>query len=1798
MAEREYLKKKLAERGLALTNGQLTNALQLQASHIRPELDSMGNKVWTNMDNLIPDLGYVNGYVNDLGSKNNRFMKMLLEEAQTNPAAMKKAGIDIASLERISKGIHPTTEKEIATLRGIAKKHMAFLGPNSDSFYRPLMVDEGLAYRQQTGYYKKPIPTYQQRINSGQFKGLKVGKAKASANKNKTATVPVPKGAQAFKLSSLLGRGAGAFGAIGLAASLLPSLMQNRYKDGIVSVPGPKGAGDVVPAMLSPGESVIPSKISKKYAPLIGAMISDSIPGYDGGLFDYPPTPPRGLSGDYYDFSKPPAYTTPTPATPKISDRAASLMGKGMGAVMGASKLIAGGLKTGVTAAFSNAKDKAAIAGMNLLAGKEQGGVYALPSGKVYNPETGKTFSSYDAYSKDHQRNEEIRVNRKPGTSYVTSTGKVYQFDENGKARSLTGEAKAAAIGSAQAAPANEKAPLRQRIAGPMGVAGGALSMAGMGMSMSGDPTMQQAGGAVMMAGMAMSVLPLLMTKLGALAAVAGTVAWVWMSTNAAIDKAREKSIELANAFGTSAESISKYAEFAGNVTGSEIMQRRNENMFNLLPIQPGKTTFGSAFAQSEAGQQIIKNAQLAKASGMNVTDALYSQLRDSVLSGAMDVTQARSIATAISNQLKDYKLGIDLQGKITSLFGPGGENLSEGQLLSIRIKAVAESVTETQTQIQNAISEGLVRFDPDDLGTRLGIWAESWVPDWITGGDDTTERLQKYQDGLAGISEGYSSVFSGIGSSLAELDAGFIEKIEAAKAAGDMEEANTLEKRWLEQRGKLTKEYQGIVNSVATTWGNIIRASASSDKDPLTTIEDLRLSQNTSILSGFEKDSEEYKNAKTLLEKFDEITVDGLGLGKTKGGFTIKALFDAGQISQSSFKTITDLLASGDTDTTAILNMVTKFGAAQTDKITQVAGLFVDKDGKPIKKMQASFIAKISTMKLGDAESYLDMFIQASKLGWVVDTTLVLSTIFEDEKKSTELLRQLDEISKLDTTKPMTIEYVQKTTQLGDATMAALKADQEYFEKLDPVQQVTYLQTIATLSVAGEGALPSYETWAAENTKRKATGYDRNRGVPTFETVKPSFDKYLAFLGGQVTNIQGLNDLLNQQTNGGDDGGGTKTDPFEDLLNRLKRIRNAAINAKGGVAEFLKVLKGGSVTESKFGTATTNLFRGVDQKLLAAGYNREFIETVMSMDEETRANFISIKNGMVKVTEKGELLKAMLSELALGDYQFSLVADIADINKQMTAMNRLVGAGLSVSDASKIAQDSQLAYAIATAATSEEVAILVHNFKALEIAQKNLQLSTPQGVQEWLGDQLNEVSSAIGQVNEYFAAQEAVIEQDFGQGTNTSGRNASKYNMKQLQSDIDSAAASIATYEYQIDDLEYLLDGIASKEDKINEKYDKRLEALDAVFNANRSIEEQQKSQLDIVNALAQGDIAGAARAAQEDQRRRAEQARETQKKIIEKSRETEIAGVRATNGKSRLDLEKQISDLQTNIVKLEEEKLEPAQRSLDLAEAARDVALEAIGKEGYLGKTKTEWENIENAARLAVVQSDAFGKSIKDTLKALPGFTEILDAEGKFAGFKFDPAAYKKWLTENSQQQTVPDPIVVSNPNDGKTTNPNQAKIDELNRLVQISRWRVQNEKLSATVKDALMDMNVDRITEIKKLGGTPNMTGTIKPAGYAMGGMVKPKYFNVGGFAMGTDTVPAMLTPGEFVIRKYAVDNFGVDKLKAINSGSYSGDSVYNYDINVNVKSNANADEIARTVISQIRQIDSQRIRGNRL
>ena len=99
-----------------------------------------------------------------------------------------------------------------------------------------------------------------------------------------------------------------------------------------------------------------------------------------------------------------------------------------------------------------------------------------------------------------------------------------------------------------------------------------------------------------------------------------------------------------------------------------------------------------------------------------------------------------------------------------------------------------------------------------------------------------------------------------------------------------------------------------------------------------------------------------------------------------------------------------------------------------------------------------------------------------------------------------------------------------------------------------------------------------------------------------------------------------------------------------------------------------------------------------------------------------------------------------------------------------------------------------------------------------------------------------------------------------------------------------------------------------------------------------------------------------------------------------------------------------------------------------------------------------------------------------------------------------------------------------------------------------------------------------------------------------GYATGGIVSSRFAQKK-FSMGTDTVPAMLTPGEFVMNKFAVQSNGIEKMKAINNGSSVGDAVYNYSISVNVRSESNPDEIARTVIAQIKSVDAQKMRGVR-
>lgn len=101
--------------------------------------------------------------------------------------------------------------------------------------------------------------------------------------------------------------------------------------------------------------------------------------------------------------------------------------------------------------------------------------------------------------------------------------------------------------------------------------------------------------------------------------------------------------------------------------------------------------------------------------------------------------------------------------------------------------------------------------------------------------------------------------------------------------------------------------------------------------------------------------------------------------------------------------------------------------------------------------------------------------------------------------------------------------------------------------------------------------------------------------------------------------------------------------------------------------------------------------------------------------------------------------------------------------------------------------------------------------------------------------------------------------------------------------------------------------------------------------------------------------------------------------------------------------------------------------------------------------------------------------------------------------------------------------------------------------------------------------------------------SITGSLAPFLKKM--LQKPVGFADGGLVGSTDSVRAMLTPGEFVINKTAVDNVGVPFLRAINGGAVptggsQGNTTYNVTVNIEAKQNIDEGFIRQRLMPVVR------------
>jgi hypothetical protein len=752
----------------------------------------------------------------------------------------------------------------------------------------------------------------------------------------------------------------------------------------------------------------------------------------------------------------------------------------------------------------------------------------------------------------------------------------------------------------------------------------------------------------------------------------------------------------------------------------------------------------------------------------------------------------------------------------------------------------------------------------------------------------------------------------------------------------------------------------------------------------------------------------------------------------------------------------------------------------------------------------------------------------------------------------------------------------------------------------------------------------------------------------------------------------------------GGSGKGGPEASGLDKILEDMARVVSVQTTMTKGFAASRTAL------DRMFGGSNSSgLFGGLEQQMRALGGGEDLIKLIAGMPPEEfnkrkkelftfdgAGNISSFRDSLVSI---GEALR----KIALGEFQSKQQATVKSFNDQMVAVNRLVGAGASYADAYEIAGDAALAAAIANETNSAAIRQLVRDTRAAEKAtkdfaaaqsvaasnnsfvdqqkllaklqQNSLRLSNAQ-IQavlddtdlqrlfmdpsidaKTLQDALNSVASraaleleikkltidglesifdeGFGKAMEAFSAQEKKIEIEFDIKTKP---------FDDAIRDAEEQISDITNGVGGLDDLEADLERISSQEEDINKKYEERTKALSLIKDLNAQMSQQQKTQLSLADALTQGDIAGAARAAQEMRAQQQTKSLEVQEKALDRARELELGAILGNMGLTREQLELRVKALKEQIFEIEERTLEPAQRRVELLDREEQKLLASVT---VLGRTKLEWEAIQNRVDIAKTSSDSYTRAIEAALGVV---TDIVQYWNELDGKQVNTAhivttTYKTVGTPPSN--TIPPaPSGGVSGSDSGIVGKTAAELAEEQRASASAqaRARVQRglndrairgiisarlaSKAGATTggESARSSRIATYLSRITKAQADQILLNNAKGGGalyYNSGGLVSSRVgsprLGIGKIpSMGTDSVSTMLTPGEFVVSKYGVQKTGIKNMEAINNGTYGGESVYNYGININVRSESDPNQIARIVMGTIKSVDAQRIRGNRL
>ena len=1175
------------------------------------------------------------------------------------------------------------------------------------------------------------------------------------------------------------------------------------------------------------------------------------------------------------------------------------------------------------------------------------------------------------------------------------------------------------------------------KMMGRVGGAGMVASGLVMGASMMPGPVGEAASaaaGPMMIASSLSSILPAIMPLITAnpvitavVAALAALAVVIGVAVNN-FNSARDAALKLSKSLGASQESLKKFGEFAGKVSAGEIRDKQRAQAITPEALAPGQETFGASFLESDAGKQMAKDfTEALDKQGKDVAKSMFAeQLANAVSSGVLNMTEAKSVAYNLASEMGDLDLGIKVNGELNNLFGPNGEDLAKDPL-GVRIKIIDES----QKTFNKVLAENTQMSVAQGALEGAGGWlAGGWLVGGIAIMLDYFGKLGEAGGMIAGA---MTNTLSLVQEQIDALELDYQKRIQIAKAAGDVAKVAQLENELIANRTKLLEEQAQVTSQVIGAY----RAA-----DPL---------MQGAITSGAIKSVEDaYKGTKQ--EKAAEEAKNAIINAPVSNEKELVLLTRLASKDMQP-EQMTALMKSFTTPgaLNKAVNLIMKMDAGSANQATYILGLLKDETTKTEFLTSLEFDVNGKKREPGEIQEYVEQFARISKLQNVGDVSAIMSFYVKNPQALEKLKTDLATLDSLGN-----VDFTAYANVIGAPELLQMTQYADMFNQLPAESRKEFISTYQTIYTTS-GTPEFQKELAAQNAAGFKGGKGTAADLAAAKAAKSTNIINAAKNAAAMAKYQ--EDVAAYEESGGGGGGGggggevQKVNTLDNLLKKLRDVRSATTAMTKGWNESRTAL------DSLFGSGIPG-FNGLQQKMRGLGAGEDLITLIAGMDPdeyERRKNELFVfdaAGNIVQARQSLLSLAAAMRSIAIGDFQDKQQKTVNTIRDQQIAVQKLVGAGLSYADAYEAVQDAAYASAIANEKNNEVIRQSIKDANAAAVAQKNLAAAQAlAGSTEATADQAklyefltknagkltdaqtqailgnkdlqtlalspqfdpNTFQDALNNVAKQteidlklkkltIKGMEEVFQDGFGKAMEAFTVKEKEINLKfKVQKDpINDALrgaqeriSDIQNAPGGIDDLDADLTRIGDKEIDINKKYDKRLSALDEIAKINDRFTKQQKAQLGIADALSQGDIAAAARQAQEMRAAQAADAVQDQRSRLEKSRERELANLTSTMGLTREQIETKIRDLRREIFEIEEGIVEPAQRQLELLDRQEQTEIRSLT---VLGRTKDEWETIQNKIDTARVNSDSYTKAIEGARDVVSDILEYWnDIDGK---------------------------------------------------------------------------------------------------------------------------------------------------------------------------------------------------------